>query len=76
MTILETINPIQSGVTSLASATLGSIPTLFIPMGIHLTITRPDLLFCFQIGAWSIAIISGICTIINYIRRWTKEKNQ
>lgn len=77
MTILEMMkDPIQTAVTSVTSATLGSIPTLFIPLGFNLVVTRPDVLFGFQIAAWSVAIISGLCTIINFHKRWKKEKQE
>ena len=71
-------NPLHQSVTSGIAFITGSVPTAVttIETG-HLSIfTQGNILFAFQIVAFAVTIVAGICAVINYRKEWKKKRKK
>lgn len=59
--------PEVGSATSIISFITGFLPGWF-------SVNKDDIIFCFQIAAFTVSILAGIATIISQHKKWKKRK--
>lgn len=73
LTMFEQIGPIKGVITTVVSFIFGMLMELFQQIGIMVSVTN-EVLDLLQAIAFVITIIVGICTTINYFKKWGEKK--